>query len=111
MQLKAITSPREEKQRLTCSEEIQPTEDMADSNIKTTNGPTEEDAISEASVSKYPNVQKKFNTEEQEQRQAHEKLNDIVNEQIFEDTITSDTPRGKIIYHVHCLIILIRKCY
>ncbi|CAF1180434.1 unnamed protein product [Rotaria sordida] len=77
------------------------------------------DATSEEeSVIEGSSDEENFSSEEQEQQQAQEKLNDIVDEQIFEDTITNDTPSGKIIFGIHlllccirCLIVLIRKCY
>ncbi|CAF4308649.1 unnamed protein product, partial [Rotaria sordida] len=59
----------------------------------------EEDAPSEEeSVIEDSSDEENFSSEEQEQQQAQEKLNDIVDEQIFEDTIKNDTPSDKIIF-------------
>ncbi|CAF1171666.1 unnamed protein product [Rotaria sp. Silwood1] len=119
MWLNKTTSPDEEEEPMIYSEEIQITKGMAESDALNTNVLLEEDATSEAeSVIEDSSDEENISSEEQEQQQAQEKLNDIVDEQIFEDTITNDTPPGKIVFGMHlllcrirCLIILIRKCY
>ncbi|CAF3720561.1 unnamed protein product [Rotaria sp. Silwood1] len=119
MWLNETTSSDEEEEPMIYSEEIQITKCMAESDALNTNVLLEEDATSEAeSVTEDSSDEENISSEEQEQQQAQEKLNDIVDEQIFEDTITNDTPPGKIVFGMHlllcrirCLIILIRKCY
>ncbi|CAF1236372.1 unnamed protein product [Rotaria sordida] len=92
---------------------------MTESDTRNTHVLLEKDATSEEeSIIEDSSDEENFSSEEQEQQQAQEKLNDIVDEQIFKDTITNDTPPGKIIFGIHlllccirCLIVLIRKCY
>ncbi|CAF1427215.1 unnamed protein product [Rotaria sp. Silwood1] len=96
MWLNETKSPDEEEEPMIYSDEIQITEDMAESDTLNTNVLLEEDATSE----------------------EESVVEDSSDEENFSNTITDDTPPGKIIFgmhlllcHIRCLIILIRKCY
>ncbi|CAF3087472.1 unnamed protein product [Rotaria sp. Silwood2] len=119
MWLNETVSTDEEEQPLIYSEEIELIEGVAHSDIMDANDSSEEDATSEEELlSEDSSDEENYSSEEEEQQLVHEKLNNIIDEKIFEDTITNDTPSSKIVFGIHlllyrvrCIIILIRKCH
>jgi len=113
------TSTNEEEQSSICSEDTQLADDIADLDLADTDSLSEEDGTSEeGSFIEDSSDEENFNSEEKEQQETHEKLNDLIDDRIFEDTITNDTAPAKIIFGIHlllcrirCIIIFIRKCH
>ena len=112
---KATTS--EDEQLSICSEDIQLFDGTIDSDLTGTNHLSKEDETSEEkSFTEASNDEESFNSEEKEQQEIYEKRTNVVDDKIFEDTITKNTSAAKIIfgicsllYRIYCLIIFIRK--
>ena len=113
------TTTSEDEQLSICSEDVQLLDDTIDSNLTDTNHLSEEDETSEEeSFTEDSSDEESFNSEEKEQQDIHEKLTDLVDDKIFEDTIANNTAPVRIIfgiclllYRIRCLIIFIRKCH
>ncbi|CAF2576462.1 unnamed protein product [Rotaria sp. Silwood2] len=93
-------STNEEEQTLIHAEKIQLTDEFCAQTFYTQVITDTNDSLDNDEASKLESANDDSSDEEKEQLEFHEKLNDFVDEQIFENPITSDAAVGNIVFGV-----------